>query len=164
MPKSVTLPLRVEQHVLGLDVAVHQALAVRRLQRPPDLDRVGDGLGDGQRPVAPDAVLQRLALDVLEHDERVPLVVAGVDDGNDVGVRHLGRGARLAAEPLELDAVLGDRGVHHLDGDRALQHLVEGAIDRRHPAGADLLFEPEAAVEEGADHSFTILRDLCPRG
>ena len=60
--------LHVDEDVLRLDVAVHDVARVRCAERPRDLDRVGDGLGDGQPAEAPDAVLERLALDVLEDD------------------------------------------------------------------------------------------------
>ena len=41
--------LVVDQDVLRLDVAVDEAVLVRALERPADLDRVGDGLGHRQR-------------------------------------------------------------------------------------------------------------------
>ena len=52
----------------------------------------------------------------------------------------------LAPEPLELDRVVLHRVMQNLDGDPALQRLVEGAVDRRHAARADSLFEPVAAA------------------
>ncbi len=60
--------LRVDQDVLGLDVAVDDVALMRDAERARDLDRVGDRLGDGEAAHAADAVLQRLALDVLEDD------------------------------------------------------------------------------------------------
>ena len=60
--------LLVDQDVLGLDVAVDDVAGVGGAERAGDLDRVGDRLGDRQPPVAADAVLERLALDVLEDD------------------------------------------------------------------------------------------------
>ena len=79
------------------------------------------------------------------------VVLARVDDRDDVRVVELGDRARLAAEALELVGVARDLAVHELDRDRALEHRVEGAVDRRHPAGADLGVEPVAAGEQGAD-------------
>ena len=60
----------VDQDVLRLHVAVDEAVGVRALERAADLDRVGDRLGHRQPAEAADAVLERLALDVLEHDVR----------------------------------------------------------------------------------------------
>ena len=70
--------------------------------------------------------------------------------------------SRLAPEPLELVGVRGDLAVHQLDRDLALEDRVEGAIDRRHPARADLRVQPIAAVEQGADlraHVSIVLRE-----
>ena len=97
--------LLVDEDVLGLDVAVDDALGVGGAERAGDLDRVGDRLGDRQPAVAADAVLERLALDVLEDDERRAVVLAGVDDADDVGVVELRDGPRLAPEALELVGV-----------------------------------------------------------
>ena len=60
----------------------------------------------------PDALLERLALDVLEDDVRPALVLAGVDHADDVRMRELGDGAGLAAEALELVGVARDLAVH----------------------------------------------------
>jgi hypothetical protein len=116
------------------------------LQRAPDLDRVRHRLDDRQRAHALDALLQRLALDVLEDDEGVVVVGAEVDHRDDVRMRQPRDGARLATEALELVGVARDLAVHQLDRDPALERLVERAIDGRHAARADLLLEPEAIV------------------
>ena len=81
------------------------------------------------------------------------VLLAGVDDADDVRVGELGDGARLSAEALELVRVRGDLAVHELDRDAALEDGVEGAIDRRHPAGPDLGVQPVPAVELHADES-----------
>ncbi len=77
--------------------------------------------------------------------------LAGVDDADDVRMVELRDGARLAAEALELVRVRGDLAVHELDRDLALQHRVEGAIDGRHAAGADLGVQAIPPREQGAD-------------
>ena len=143
--------LLVDQHVLGLHVAVHDVARVRGAQGAGDLDRVGDRLGDRQAALAPDAVLERLALDVFEDDVRAPLVLARVDNTDDVGVRELGHGARLAAKALELIRVGRHLTVHELDRDLALQRLVERAVDRRHAARTDPGLKPVAPAEDGAE-------------
>ena len=98
-----------------------------------------------------DPVLERLAANVLEDDVRVPVVLARVDHHHDVRVRESRDGARFAAEALERSFVLGDVPMQDLDRDLALERLVERAIDRRHPAGPDPVFDPVAAVQPGAD-------------
>ena len=140
--------LLVDEHVLRLDVAVDDLALVRGAERARDLDRVGDRLGDRQARVAADALLERLALDVLEDDVRRRMVrvalLAGVDDADDVRVVELRDRARLAAEALELVGVAGDLAVHELDRDLALEHRVEGAVHRRHAADPDLCVEAVA--------------------
>ena len=70
---------------------------------------------------------------------------------DDVRMVELRDGARLAPEALELVGVRGDLAVHELDRDLALEHRVEGAIDRRHAAGADLGIQAIPPREQGAD-------------
>ncbi len=119
-----------------------------------DLDGVGDGLGDLERSFAADQLLERLALDVLEHDVWSAAVavlrglLAGVDDGDDVRVVEPGDGTRLAAEALELVGVCGDLAVHQLDRYGPLEHGVEGAIDGGHAPAPDLRIEPVAPAEQ----------------
>ncbi len=166
MPKSVILavPSAVEQHVLGLHVAVHDVVLVRGPERPRDLDRVGERLGDLQRPGAADQRLERFAVDVLEDDVRgwgvggisiLLGLLAGVDHGDDVRVAELRHRARLAAEALQLVGVRGDLAVHQLDRHRPFQHRVEGTVDRGHPALADLGIQAVAPAECGAEQRFS---------
>ena len=172
IPKSVILAvcsLRAQQHVLGLHVAVHDVVFVRRPQRPRDLDRVRDRLGDLKRAGAADQRLQRLPVHVLEDDVRrrgagprflpgIPIrgifihLLAGVDHSHDVRVAELRHRASLAAKALQLVGVRGDLAVHQLDRHRPFQHRVEGAVHRRHPALADLLVEAVAPAERSAEH------------
>jgi hypothetical protein len=143
--------LAVDQHVLRLHVAMHDVVRVGTAERAGDLDRVGDRLVHRQAAHPADALLERLALDVLEHDVRAALVLAGVDHADDVRVAELGDRARLAAEPLELVRVRRDLAVHQLDRHAALERLVERPIDGRHAAGADLGVEPVPAAQLHAD-------------
>ena len=79
-------------------------------------------------------------------------VLAGVDHGDDVGVRELGDRPRLLAKALELVGLLGHLPVHDLDRDVAVERLVAGQVNGRHAAAAELGLEPVAAREHGADH------------
>ena len=164
MPKSVTLaePFLVDQHVLRLDVAVDDVARVRGAERARDLDRVGHRLGDREPSVAPDPLLQRLALDVLEHDVRpAAVVLAGIDHPDDVGMGELRHRPRLAAEALELIGVARHLAVHQLDRDLALERLVERAVDGRHAPGPDPGLKPVAAVEGGAEQRAHVISLFC---
>ena len=84
----------------------------------------------GEPALPADPLLQRLALDVLEHDVRPALVLAGVDHPDDVRVGELRDRPRLAAEALELVGVGRDLAVQQLDRHLPLERLVERAVDR----------------------------------
>ena len=62
-----------------------------------DLDRELERPVDRQRAVAVDELLQVVAGDVLEDDERAAVVLAAVDHGDDVVMREPGDELRLAA-------------------------------------------------------------------
>ena len=57
----------------------------------------------------------------------------------------------------------GDLAVHELDRDPALERRVEGAVDRRHPAGADLGVQPVPAAELHAHERAHLRRPYCGR-
>ena len=147
--------LVVDQHVLWLDVAVNDVLGVRQAECARDLDRVRDRLGDRQAPVAADPLLERLALDVFEHDVGAGVggiaVVTGVDHADDVRMRQTSDGSCLAPEPLQLVGIGRHLAVHQLDRDLALERLVERPVHRRHAARGDPRFESVAAAEAGSE-------------
>ena len=152
----------VDQDVLRLHVAMDELVLVGALERAADLDRVCHRLGHRQAPEPADALLQRLALHVLEDDVGIPVVLAGVDHGHDVRVVELRDRPGLAAEALELVGIVRDVAVHQLDRDPALERGIERPIDARHPSGPDLLLEPVALTDQRADHRhlFSALRWL----
>jgi hypothetical protein len=162
--RDLRASLGVDEDVLRLHVAMDDVALVRRAERTRDLDGVGDGLADGQAPASLDALLERLALDVLEDDVRAAVVLARVDHGDDVRVRELRHGARLAPEALDLVGVGRDLAMQELDRHRPLEGHVERAVDRRHPARAHLGVEAVAAVQLCADQgAHGIVPILRPR-
>ena len=76
-------PVGGDEQVLGLEIAVHDAAAVRRRQAAGDLLGVGQRLAQRQRAVG-QRRSQRLAVEQLGDD--VGLAVGGADvvDGDDV--------------------------------------------------------------------------------
>ena len=135
------LHARPGQHdVPGFEVAVHDAAAVRGIERSGDLGAEGEHLVDGQRPF-PQPVGERLALEVLHDQEVDAVLVSHVEEGADVGVLEARDRLGLALQPLlELGAVRQVRG-QHLDRDRALEPGVAGAVHLAHAAGAGGLFD-----------------------
>src|SRR4051794_22383949 len=131
-----------------------EALLVRERERPRDLVAERERGLDGDRATRVDERLQVLAVDVLEDDELLTVLLAAIDHRDDVRVRQPGDRARLAAEPLDVLAVVRVLRVQHLQRDLAVKQRVVRAVHAGHAAGADELLELEAASDEIAyDHS-----------
>ena len=92
-------PVARDEQVVGLHVAVDDALVVRGGEPLGDLPRVVDRLARRQRAAVQTAA-QRLALEQLGDDVRRAGVPADVVDGQDVRVIELPGGARLLLEAL----------------------------------------------------------------
>ena len=73
-----------------------------------------------------------------------------VVDADDVGVVEVGRGLRLAAEPLDEAGVSGVLGEQHLHRDRPIEQPVAGQEDVGHAAPPDPALDLVAVVEDGA--------------
>ena len=73
-----------------------------------------------------------------------------VVDVDDVLVLQRRDRQRLALEANRELRVLRDRGLERLDGDRAVEALLDGLVDDGHAARADLL--DDAAVADAIDH------------
>ena len=130
-----------EEDIRGLDVAMHDALRVRGVERVGDLDADVDNLLDLER-AGRDAIVQCLALHPFHDDERLAIVLADVVDGADVGMVQRGCGARFNAEALNglsiARQILGDE----LQRDRTAKAGVVGAVDDAHAAGSKLMEHP----------------------
>ena len=72
-------------------------------------------------------------------------MLAEIVDGDDVLVRQLTGGARLAKEALAHFRVRFDGARNDLDGDDALDQRIEGPVDDTHAALPKLLLELIAA-------------------
>ena len=84
-----------------------------------------------------DEVLEGLAGDVLHDDIAHVVVLADIEEVDDVFMRHLGRGLGFAAEAAHEFLVLLVFRTQDFDGDGAPVELVPGAVDHGHAAGAD---------------------------
>ena len=94
--------------------------------------------------------------DLLPLEGRRPEVV----DGEDVRVLEPGHEAGLAEEALGEGRVGRDRVVDDLDGDRAVEGLVLGPPDFRHPAGAGALEEAISTQEGSGGYGHGVLVSL----
>ena len=139
--------VRPDQQVAGLHVAVHDALLVRRVQRVGGLRQQRHRAGRGQPADAAERGGERVALDVLHHQERDVLVAAEVVDVDHAGVVDGGHGPGLAAEPLGEAGFVQQRREQALDRDGTAQHLVGAAPHVAHATAGDPLVEAVAVAE-----------------
>lgn len=120
-----------DEDVGGLDIAMNDALAVRRVERVGDLHAQIADLTRRQR-LGGDEMLERLPLQPL-HDHEVPAVVgADVVDGADVRVVQRRGGARLALKALDRLRIGGQFLRKDLQRDTAAETGIFGFI-HRHP-------------------------------
>ena len=128
---------RGDQDVAGLDVTVDETEHVRRVERIADLHEEAQDARGRQRALLGEELLQVAAGDVAHGDEQVPIRLAGLVDGHDVGVVQGRREPGLADEPLLELLVLRERGGQQLQGNLAAEARVLGAVDHGHAATAD---------------------------
>jgi hypothetical protein len=134
-PKSATTACGrsppLQQDVLRLDVAVHDAACVRVVERLGDLAREAHRLVHRERPVPREPRAQRLPIDVRHHVVEPPGRVPRVEQGEHVRVLQR-RGERdLAQEALRAERHREVR-VEHLDRDGTRVAEVAREVDRGH--------------------------------
>ena len=84
---------------------------------------------------------QRAAVDELHHDEVGPGVLTPVEDGDDVGMREVGGGLGLPAEPLDERPVDRQFGKQDLQCHRPIEQAVVGAVDLGHAPSSNEVVE-----------------------
>jgi hypothetical protein len=129
----VAEPILLDDHVLGLEVAMNEAVLVRVLESVTELLRQVERALGVHRAI--DECTEGLALGEL-HDHEVDAVLglADVDDTDDVDVVQLARELGFALEPLAQLRIVEKPLVQHLDRERATDLDVARAIDRAHRA------------------------------
>ena len=135
-----------DDHVLGLDVAVHDAAFVGVIEG------VGEHRADREQAAVAEparAVVrrERAPLDQLGDEVVRAVLLAGVEQRHDRRVLEPGGGASLPLHPRARERVLAAER-HALDGDAPRPPAVLGDPDRPVPAGSDLLEQPVAAEHE----------------
>ncbi len=104
----------------------------------------------GEGPLA-DAMLQRLAVEQLHHEEPLAVVLADVEERADVGVVQRRGDACLALEAFDRLRIARQLRREEFDGNLPAEPRVLGAIDHSHAAAAE--FFDDAVVRDGlADH------------
>jgi hypothetical protein len=139
----------LEKNVLGLDVAVNDAAAMRVTQAAAQLGEHPHRLPGLQPALALHPRGQGLSLNETHHEAHQTVVLAEGQEGNDVGMRELSRGPRLAPETLAQIRRLGAFGRQNLDRDQAIERRLPGEAHRTHPAPAEEPFDMEGVTDRG---------------
>jgi hypothetical protein len=153
----------IDEDVRGLEVAVDDALGMGLGEHVGDLAHERDGLDGRQRPVGAQDVGQTAALDPLEDEVGIAVLLAGIEDRHHVGMTETASGARLV-EQLGIACGIGMREVQRLDRHLALQLRIPGEIDNalRSPSqfAADLEAPQFAALHGTAGRLFWFLHEF----
>ncbi len=134
--------LVVEEDVVGLYVAVDDALAVGVIERVGDLGQDAAALVLGELPVAAETSREGLAADIAHDEVGHSVQLAEGVERDDVRVRQLGGRLGLAAEAV-VDLGRAGFGLDDLDGDFPVEREIARQIDGAHPASAQ---EPDETV------------------
>lgn len=139
-----------QDHVGRLEVAVQQALVVRRGQAAPGVDERREDLGPAPR-TATQPLAQRRPSHQLHGEHHLLLrVVLDVVHGDDVGVAEPGHRPRLA-DQASAGGGIDAGGAQHLERHLALELGVIGAQDPAHAPAAELVDGQVPAEVLGAE-------------
>ena len=123
---------RLDEHVVGFEVEVDEALAVHvREPAPGRHERLDDRAWPARRGGEP--LAQRAAADVLHADVRLISEPADVEHRRHVRMRQLRHRARFGEQP----ARLGEIRPYELERDAPIERGVVGFVDHAHPADPD---------------------------
>ena len=134
-----------DDHVVGLEVAVHHAPAVREPGGAQDLDPERDRPLLRQRRLGAQQIPERAPRQVLHDDVVGVVVLAAVVDADHVGVLEPRRGRGLAPEALHELLVAREPPVENLERNVAPELRVLGQIDVGHSPRPDPAADPVAA-------------------
>ena len=132
---------------------MHEVHAMCRRQSVADLRHDVECIFERQLTRALDAIRQRLALDVLHHDQRLTFRdLDVVEHAHDIRVLDRRRRPRLALESFSELCVRRIRN-HDLDGNRPLEAFIGRQPHLAHRAGTQQAMQPEAATDQHTFHS-----------
>ena len=115
-----------------------EAFLVGVLESGRGLGDIFDGGREGERTVAVEEVLERLAFDIFHHEIRHIVVAGDVEDAHDVGVVERCDRAGLALKAHAREFLIFVLTRHqYLDGDFAMKRDVFRQVHRPHAAAAE---------------------------
>ena len=127
----------VDEHVGGLDVAVHETALVRFIQRLGDLLEQPERATRLERPALGEQALQVGSLHQTHRDVELARDLARVVDRDDRRVVERRREPRLAQETLAEADVAGELGREELERHAAVECEVVRAVYDAHPPAAE---------------------------
>ena len=137
----------VQHDVFGLDVPVHDTVAMRVVEGLRHLGGDADRVLHGELALAREQVADALAFHVGHHVEDLAVRLPRVEEGQDVRMLQVGRGLDFGQEALRADHG-GELGPQDLDGDLTVVAEVVRQVHRGHPARAQFAFDG-VAVGQG---------------
>ena len=143
---------------------MNDSTVMSRRETARDLDRVPHRLVRRQHPIADDGA-ERVALEELRHDERVPVMHAEVIHGDDVRVVQGRGGACFELEPTLPGGVARPFRRQHFDRDVAPKLRIARTIDVAHASGPDRGDDLEATdpIAHPDGHVRRIIAPAIPR-
>jgi hypothetical protein len=132
---------RLEQDVVGLHIAVHDAASVGVREGPRHLAQYARRFRRRQRTARAESLTERLAFHVAHDEEDESARFADTMDGDDVRVREARRHARLPEESLARGGRLGEVRGQDLDGDVAVELYIARQVDDAHATTTELALE-----------------------
>src|SRR4029077_7747851 len=140
------------KNICRLNIAMHDPLRVRRIERIGNLDAERKQRLQLHRTVA-DAMFQRHAIEVLHDDERLAVLVTDVVDGADIRMVECRCSSRFTAESLERLPVLRHILRKEFQCDEAVKASVLGLVYDSHASAAEL-FDDAVMRDNLTSHSF----------
>ncbi len=147
------LPGIGDQHILRLDVTVHQAGAVRHGERPQHRRRDGRRRVRGHRAPLAQQFTQRAALDQFHHQEDVVPVLSLVVHRNQTRMGQPRHRARLELEPRQELGIGRELRIHDLHRHRTVESQVRASVHDGHAAAGDRCLDAVAPFEHRADQA-----------
>ena len=140
-------PIRQQHDILRLDVPVDNALVVRVLERPEDLDGKMDCLFPAEHLLLLDIFLEGDPVDILHDDRLHPVGKAHVVDPHDIRMVEHRHCLALVLEPAAHILIIHMLFLQNLDGNHPVFEHIVRLIDVCHAADADDLHDLIPALE-----------------
>ena len=139
-----------DNYILRLYIAVDDARGMRGTKRIEHLHHKRDCDAGGHRPVFVDDIFERAPVYKFKYDIGQAVRLANVKSPHDVFMRKVQNGPCLALKAAEKLRVVSKLILEHLDGNHLAGTKVHCAVNMRHAACADELYNAIAMAYNGS--------------